>query len=152
MSRPLFPGHRAAATGCKPARGFTLVEVLVAVAILALTLGSFVNGASQYADQAHYLREKTLALWVARNRMAEYRLALRWPDIGGEDGHAQMGGRKWQWQTEVKETQDPTVRRVEISVHAIDPESGQVDDNAVAELTGFLTGQGGAPPTAGPRP
>lgn len=131
------------------AGGFTLVEVLVAVAILALALGTFISGGARYADQARYLQDRTLALWVARNRMVEYQLAASWPDTGRSDGEAEMGGRKWEWRAEVTESPDPAVRRIDITVHRIDPGTGDVSDDSVATLSGFVTENGGPLPTSG---
>lgn len=132
------PGTRA-----RVQRGFTLVEVLVAVAILALVMGAFIASGSQYADQARYLQQKTLALWVAHNRLVEYELAPDWPDTGRDEGRAEMAGREWVWQTEVNETQDPAVRRVDVAVYPLDPETDKPAETPLASLSGFLTRPGG---------
>lgn len=121
-------------------RGFTLVEVLVAVAVLALALGTFVSGGSRYADNARYLQDRTLAVWVARNRLVEYRLAEDWPDTGRADGREPMGDREWEWRAEIRETPDPAVRRIDVSVHRTDSHTGRAEDDPVARLSGFVTG------------
>lgn len=136
--------------------GFTLVEVLVAVAILALTLGAFVSGGAQYADQARYLHAKTLALWVARNQMVDFRLAQPWPESGREEGRSTMGGQSWEWRAEIEATQDPALRRIDIGIHPIDPTTMRPRDEAIASLTGFISASGGAgpaptPPAAAPQ-
>lgn len=132
-------------------RGFTLVEVLVALAFLALSIGIFVSGGSQYADHARHIQDKTLALWVARNRLVEYRLAEHWPETGVSDGHADMGGREWAWRSEIEESPDPAVRRAEIRVFRI--VDGEPQAQPLARLTGFLTpGAGDPPATATPGP
>lgn len=125
-------------------RGFTLVEVLVAVAVLALSLGVFVSGGSRYADDARYIRDKTLALWVARNRLVEYRVAEHWPDTGVSDGRADMGGREWAWESEVTTSPDPAVRRAEIRVYRI--VDGEPGPQPLARLVGFITPRGADPP------
>lgn len=135
--------------------GFTLVEVLVAVAILALSLGVFVTGGSRYADHARYIQDKSLALWVARNRLIEYRIAEHWPDTGRDDGRAEMGGREWAWESEIEESPDPAVRRAEVRVFRI--VDGEPQSAPIARLTGFLTPRGGdeavtAPPDPGALP
>ncbi len=119
--------------------GFTLVEVLVATAVLALALTVFITGGTQYAGHAHYIQEKTLAQWVARNRMVEYDTDPQWPDTGRDDGTVEMGGREWEWQSEVEETQDPVVRRVDIQVFPIDADTGDAADSPLTTLSGFLT-------------
>lgn len=98
------------------ARGFTLVEVLVAVAVLALALGAVISGMARYASNSGYLRQKTVALWVAHNRLTEFTLQPTWPEIGKSDGEVEMAGAKWQWRAEVKTTQDDQLRRIDLQV------------------------------------
>ncbi len=99
------------------ARGFTLIEVVVALAVLALAMGALISGMARYADNAAVLREKTVALWVAHNRLTEIGLEASWPAIGKSDGDAEMAGIEWRWDATVSETPDPRVRRVDITVH-----------------------------------
>lgn len=115
------PGCRRRADG---ARGFTLIEVVVALAVLAVTLGALLSGAARYADNAGYLREKTLALWVAHNRLTEIDLEPAWPELGKSDGDAELGGVEWRWDVTVAETPDPKVRRVEIVVRPKGQDAG----------------------------
>lgn len=132
-------------------QGFTLIEVLVAVAVLALALGVFVSGGSRYADHARYLQDKSLALWVARNRLVEYRIAEHWPDTGTGEGRADMGGREWLWRGEIEASPDPAVRRVEIRVFRI--LDGEPEAQSIARLTGFITPRENDPAvTAAPDP
>lgn len=121
------------------ARGFTLIEVLVAVAILAVTLSTFIVAGGRYADNARYLRDRTLALWVARNQMVEYYLDETWPDTGTEDGDANMGDREWEWEAEISQTPDPAVRRIDIHVFRVNPVTEEPTEDAVANLSGFIT-------------
>ena len=87
----------------KRARGFTLIEVLIAVAILAVAMGAAITGMARYADSAQYLREKTLALWVAHNRLTEIDLEPHAPGVGKTDGDAELAGLRWKWHVEVSE-------------------------------------------------
>lgn len=116
-------------------RGFTLVEVLVAVAVLALALGAIISGMSRYASNAAYLRQKTVALWVAHNELTELTLEPGWPDIGKKDGSAEMAGLDWHWQTRVQATQDDNLRRVDIDVFAPDDPKNKA---VLATLTSFM--------------
>lgn len=119
-------------------QGFTLIEVLAAVAVLALALGACIAGASQYAANASYLRDKAVASWVARNKLVELHLAQAWPELGKSDGIEQMAGREWRWRVEVLETPDDKVRRVDVYVDA--PGAGKKKDGGqLAMLSGFLT-------------
>lgn len=100
----------------KPIRGFTLIEMLAAVAVLAIAMAAILSGMARHADNAGYLREKTVALWVAHNRLTEIELQPGWADVGKSDGVAEMGGVKWKWVVEVKKTPDEHLRRVDIRV------------------------------------
>ena len=97
-------------------RGFTLLEVLVAVAILATALAAVVSGGAGYADGAGYLHEKTLALWVAHNRMTEIELAPTWPEVGNSNDDVQLGGVNWTWRVRISATPDPGLRRIDVRV------------------------------------
>ncbi len=107
-----------------PSRGFTLVEVLVAVAILAIAMAAILSGMARYADNAAYLRDKTLALWVAHNRIANLMSQPEWPSVGRSNGNDEMGGDDWRWTAEVKETPDDRLRRIDVTVaHDQKPEA-----------------------------
>lgn len=99
-------------------RAFTLIEVVVALAILAIAMGAVISGMARYADQAAWLREKTVALWVAHNRLTEIELEPVWPHVGASDGDVEMAGVRWRWRATVTETPDPEVRRIDIRVQA----------------------------------
>lgn len=115
------------------ARGFTLIEVIIAVAVLAAAMGAIISGMARYADNAAYLREKTVALWVAHNRLSELQLEPGWPDTGKSDGVVEMAGVEWRWFMTVLETPDDKVRRVDIRVQQ------NKKDNDAASLSSFLT-------------
>lgn len=97
-------------------RGFTLIEVLVAVAVLALAMGAVLGSTSQYADNAIYLRDKSFASWVAHNLLNEWHIEKKWPKPGKQEGESRMAGRDWYWQADIKKTPDPEIRRVDITI------------------------------------
>ncbi|MGH8454242.1 MAG: type II secretion system minor pseudopilin GspI [Nevskiales bacterium] len=121
-------------------RGFTLIEVLAAVAVLALALGATITGASQYAANASYLRDKAIASWVARNKLVELHLNPSWPELGKSDGTEEMAGREWNWRMQVQKTPDAKVRRVDIYVDAPRKnKSKSKDSGQLIMMSGFLT-------------
>lgn len=82
--------------------GFTLLEVLVAMAVLALALGAVIKVGSQNISNTAYLRDRTYAHWVALNEMTQYRIALKTPQEGVQRGTSEMAGRQWYWSTNIE--------------------------------------------------
>jgi general secretion pathway protein I len=101
-------------------RGFTLVEVLVALFIVALGMGALLSALGSAADNVSYLREKTFAQWVALNRVAEVRLQGKVPSKGKENGESDFAGHKWQWEQEVTPLDVPGVMRMDVKVRLAD--------------------------------
>ena len=114
-------------------RGFTLIEVLIAVFVLGFALAAIVASTGRYAANAAVMRDKTLGLWVAHNRLTEIGLEPAWPAVGKSDGDEELAGVEWRWDVTVSETPDPRVRRVDITVRPKDQPEGQV-----AALSSFV--------------
>ena len=96
--------------------GFTLLEVLVALVLLATALSVMVKTGSENAINTGQLRNKYFASIVAANKMAELRLADAWPATGRSNGNAELASQRWQWQLNVSNTPDAALRKVELSV------------------------------------
>ncbi|MDH5183114.1 MAG: type II secretion system minor pseudopilin GspI [Gammaproteobacteria bacterium] len=97
-------------------RGFTLLEVLVAMAFLAIMIGTLFDGMSQYGRNGALLKEKTLAGWVARNQVVEWQLKTPWPGPMKKQGKEKMAGHEWAWTVKISNTEDPVVRRIDVEV------------------------------------
>lgn len=118
-------------------RGFTLIEVMVALAIfvavaiaLDSTMSANVRGVTRF-------EEKTLAAWVASNKLVELQVYQQWPSIGRQDDESEFGGRRWFVQTEVSDGPYPQTRRVDISVGP-QPEGALAEKHPVSTLTAML--------------
>jgi len=122
----------------KPA-GFTLIEVLVALAIVAIALMSALRAAGQGTNNLSELRSRLLAGWVAENLLAEHRARRDWLPLGIQRGTGREGGLEFAWREEVIATPNPAFRRVEIRVFATAEES-----NSLAQLTGFVVNSPGS--------
>lgn len=79
--------------------GFTLIEVLVALAILAIAMAALTYAAGGNTANASHLRDRTIGMWVAENRLAELRISKDWVDIGAQTGEMEMAGHNWHWRT-----------------------------------------------------
>ena len=117
----------------KRAHGFTLIEILVAVAILAVALAATTRAAGVATDGARETRERLLATWAAENRIAELRARAVFPDTSTTDFETEEGGLSLKVEETVTETPNPTLRRVDLAVaDASDPA------RALARLTGYV--------------
>ncbi len=97
-------------------RGFTLLEVMVALAVLALALGAIIKAGGAGANNVAMLRDRTLAGWVAVNTINELLLARDWPDAGTRKDTTEMAGREWYWEVQINKTSDPDLRRLDVAI------------------------------------
>jgi len=114
------------------AGAFTLVEVLIALVVLAIGVLAMVSGASDFARNASDLRLRAMARWVAENRLTEVTLQATWPNTGKKTGSERMGGVEWEWEMEVEKTPNSEIRRASVSVRH------EQRDVVLARLEGFI--------------
>lgn len=97
-------------------RGFTLIEVLVALLVFGLIATAAAEVGSGYISSYERVRDKTLAAWLADNRINELRLSENLPGISENSRDTSYGSFQWQVTTAVLATEEPTMRRVEVTV------------------------------------
>lgn len=97
-------------------KAFTLLEVLVALAVLTMGLGAVIKVASSQSSQLAYLKNKTIALWVANNKSNEIQLE-GWPSVGVSSGQTLMAKQEWRWKLNVSNTADKDLRRLDIEIN-----------------------------------
>jgi general secretion pathway protein I len=120
------------------ARGFTLFEVLVALAIMAVALAALLRASGVAADNSVALRTRMLAGWVAQNRLVEMRALRAWPAVGADAGEVEEDGRRWRWERTVMPTPNPAFRKVVVRVLA-----PQAQRYVLAEMTAYLKQEAG---------
>ena len=116
----------------RQSRGFTLIEVVVALAIAAISLGALVASVSQMVDASGSMQQRTYASWIGQNRVTEMRLANAIPDVSTTTDEVTFGGLEWEVESTVSETGVENLYRVDVSVTLIG------DENPSGVVTGFI--------------
>jgi general secretion pathway protein I len=98
--------------------GFTLLEILIALAVIAIALAAIVGETAQRLGSAARLTDRTLAHWVAMNQIVTQQLSTTWPAVGSTSDSTEMAGREWFWTLKVSITDDADVRRLDVEVRA----------------------------------
>lgn len=96
--------------------GFTLLEMLVALAVFSLSVLALLNLSGEHARAAVEIESRALASVVAENRAVEGLTATDPPALGVAEGEEVAGGRTWRWRREVTATEDADVRRIDVKV------------------------------------
>ncbi len=120
-------------------RGFTLLEVLVALLLLSLALVALMRLTALDLRASAQLRDTTLAQWVASNVLAETRLRSEFPPLGRSNGETRMANQRWRWELVIEPTQAPRIRKLDVTVTAIgeDGRATRNDEGVAANMTGF---------------
>lgn len=124
-------------------RAFTLVEVLAALVIISFGMLAVIQAVGQAASNGAYLRDKSIAQWVALNQLTLMRVGQTPPAKGTSSGESEMAGQKWRWTAEVIDTPVTSMKRIDIAVR---PSDGD-ENSQLAIVTGFYGERAGKPGT-----
>lgn len=113
-------------------KGFTIVEVMVALVIVALGLTAVIGSIGQMVDNANAMRERTYASWIAENKIAEMRLANVIPEVSVTSGEVDYAGTEWAWRAVVSETGVENLFRVDVTI------SYPGSEGVIRNVTGFI--------------
>ncbi len=114
------------------AKGFTLIEVMIALVIIAISLTGMAVTMGSMLDNATVLRERTYASWIAQNRIVEMRLAGTVPETGTTTGEVEYANTFWEWRAEVSETGVENLFRIDVDV------SFPGAEGPIRKVTGFV--------------
>ena len=113
-------------------KGFTLIEVMFALLIVALTMGAIVEAGGYSARRTSQLTEKTIASWIAQNQVTLYRAKRTWTSASNKSGTVEMANSEWHWKMKISETDEPLLRRIDVDVYL------QGSSDIKASATGFI--------------
>ncbi len=112
--------------------GFTLIEVMVALLVIAISLFAIFNTTSSVTWHASYLKEKTIANWIAQNRVALYRSKKTWTNVSNTSGQVSMADTEWDWKMHIAKTENPNIRKIDVKVFR------DGDEVIVGSATGYI--------------
>ncbi|HKJ71060.1 MAG TPA: type II secretion system minor pseudopilin GspI [Gammaproteobacteria bacterium] len=113
-------------------RGFTLLEVLAALAVVAFAVAALWKGLGQGIQVTQGLPERVVARWVAQNRLVLLQARGDWPEPRSYSGSEEMAGRRWFWSEQVSTTDEERLRRVTVRVGT------DKEDPSLASMEGYL--------------
>ncbi len=113
-------------------KGFSLIEVLVALFVLAISMAAFMKSSISQIETISHLRNRSIAQWVASNQLAQVHLNP-WPETGKANGREEMAGQFWMWTRIVQSTDQQDIRRVDVEIRF-----DTNDETPMVTLTGFV--------------
>ena len=121
-------------------RGFTLLEMLIAIAIIGIIGAAVSTAIGGVANQTRSLEQRTIANWIASNQLTRMRMLQRRQAQSLGEGKRQtrlvFADRQWEVETQIKTTDHPWISRVEVSVYESSDEEGR--QGPYSYMTGFL--------------
>lgn len=128
----------------KTSKGFTLIEMLLALAVFAYAASSILSVLGQSARNLSDIEQMTFASWVVNDRLVELQVDSQWPPKDKDKGEREMAGQKWFWQQKVEKTQDTNLRSITVFVSS-DKEATQ----PIYSLTTFISKANSPKPSGG---
>jgi len=116
-------------------KGFTLIEVMVALAIVSIGLLATLNAANQETRAALLTQDKMTAFWLMKNKMAEIRINEPWPDTRDKKGNVKLFDQTWYWKSTGKKTANPLIRTITISFAT---QASDLNSDSILEQTLYL--------------
>ena len=122
---------------CKQSKktlGFTLIEVMLAMAVFSIAGVALLSAATNNARNISYLEDKMFANWVASNQLVATHLVETWPPKNNVKGEVELGGRAWLWQQKVVKTTDKNMRQIVMEIRL-----KESDELAICSITTYVS-------------
>ena len=116
----------------KGSKGFTLIEIMVALAIIVIAMGAIIENTTASNINAQYLRDKTVAGWIAMNQITLVRARRQWSAGSSKQGEVEMAGQQWVWKIDFIKTDDVNMKRLNVQVSKLD------EEKPLVTLSGFM--------------
>lgn len=114
-------------------QGFTLIEIIISLVVISVALGAVIATTGNSIKHGTHIKEKTIALWVAQNAIAEISIEKKWPSKGIKSDNAMMAGKNWFIKSDIKQTPNENIRRMDLSVF-----SDEKAEDKVVSLTTYI--------------
>lgn len=114
--------------------GFTLIEVMLAMAVFSIAGIALLSAATNNARNIDYLEDKMFANWVAANQLVASNLVKKWPPKNNLKGEVELAGRAWFWRQKVLPTTDKDMRAIVMEVRLKSD-----DELAISSLTTYVS-------------
>ncbi len=118
----------------KCAKGFTLLEVMLSMAVFAIAGVALLSTANTNIINLNSFEERIIASWVASNQLVEAKLSNQWPPENNEKGSSEISGQVWHWQQQALKTADDNLRQITVEVRI-----AEADEKSIASLVTFVT-------------
>lgn len=115
----------------RKAPGFTLIEVLIALAILSIALTAVIKSTAQSIKNTLYLQNKSIAIWLAEDILNQVQLGLIKPTSEKSTGQSNALSQKWRWNVELSATENNHIKKIRVTVREL------ASSQNLAELIGY---------------
>ena len=115
-------------------KGFTLIEVLLALSVFALSGLALLSTADTHFTHLSNLQQRMSADWVASDQLIEVKLEDKWPPKNNQKGKTELAGHEWYWQRKIIPTTDKNMRAVVVEVRL-----NQKDENSLSSMMTYVS-------------
>lgn len=120
-------------TSVQSQRGFTLIEIIIALVVISVALGAVIATTGNSVNHGAHIKDKTIALWVAQNVIADVNIKNNWLSTGVKNQDMMMAGRQWFIKNNVIQTPDKNIRKMDVSIF-----TDQKSENKIITLTAYI--------------